>query len=393
MDERTYIAVVQKSEYFEWLQAALEPAADIAHVDRSSLEDAISLIDITGATLAFVELGDGLGVSIIESLLAVKPTLTVIAIGPAGNEQHVLSAMRAGARDYISPNLRNSELVGMVRRLEERASEMQAVKGSNYELLSVFSARPDIDTGSVAMHIALLLQQDAEPEQQTLLLDLGTCAGDSLSALGIEGRYTFIDAVKNVRRLDKNLIDSAFAKHSSGLTVLALPDDTQEVQEMSTAEVFLLLGTLQRHFNHIVANLGGIPPSEFLHLLLGRSKQQILVVDQSVPVCQRNLRACAELREARVLRDSAYLVIDHYRPRVPPNAGELAERFGLKLAAVLPDNAEQRLLALNLGRSLLDVAPHSVFVKKIKSLTNLIHPPRSQKNYWRDRLSSWFQRT
>lgn len=391
MDERTYIAVVQKPEYFEWLQAALEPMANIAHVDRSSLEDAISLIDITGATLVFVELGDGLGVSLIESLLSVKPMLTVIAIGPAGNEQHVLSAMRAGARDYISPNLRNSELVGMVRRLEERASEMQAVKGSDYELLSVFSARSDIDTGCIAMHIALLLQQDHDSEQ-TLLLDLGVCAGDSLSALGIEGRYTFIDAVKNVRRLDKNLIDSAFARHSSGLTVLALPEDIQEVQEMSTAEVFLLLGTLQRHFNHIVVNLGGIPPSEFLHLLLGRSKQQILVVDQSVPVCQRNLRACAELREARVLKDNTYLIIDHYRPGVPPNAEELAERFGLKLGAVLPDNSEQRLLALNLGRSLMDIAPRSVFVKKIRSLTNLLYPRQPQTSDWRGRLGSWFQR-
>ncbi len=382
MEQSTYIAAVEKTEYYEWLRSALEPAADLARVERSSLEDAISLIDMTGAAMIFVEVGEGHGVSIIESLLAVKPMLTVIAIGPAGNEQYVLSAMRAGARDYVSPTMRTSELIGMVRRLEERIGERQTVESSAYELLSVYSARPDIDTGFIALHIALLLQERRDT-QQTLLLDLGACAGDSLGALGIEGRYTFIDAVKNVRRLDQNLIDSAFARHASGLTVLALPDDIQEVEELSTSEVFLLLGTLQRHFDHIVINLGGIAPSEFLHLLLGRSKEQILVVDQSVPVCQRNLRACGKLREAHVLKDQAWLVVDRYRPRVPPAAKELAERFELKLGAVLPDNTEQRLTALNLNRNLLESAPRSAFMKKLKVLTDRLYPRRASSGFWR----------
>lgn len=391
MEQSTYIAAVERTEYFEWLRSALEPAADIARVNRTSLEDAISLIDMTGATLAFVEIGEGLGVSIIESLLAVKPMLTVIAIGPAGNEQYVLSAMRAGARDYISPNMRTSELIGMVRRLEERISEKQAVERSAYELLSVYSARADVDTGFIALHIALLLQQRKD-SQQTLLLDLGACAGDALGTLGIEGRYTFIDAVKNVRRLDRSLIESAFARHSSGLTVLSLPDDIQEVEELSTSEVFLLLGTLQRHFDHIVLNIGGISPSEFLHLLLGRSKEQILVVDQSVPVCQRNLRACSRLREARVLKENAYLVIDRYRPRVPPSARELAERFEMKMGAVLPDNMEQRLMALNLNRNLVESAPRSAFIKKLRILTENIYPKTRTSGFLQARLGGLFQR-
>ncbi len=382
MEQSTYIAAVEKTEYFEWLRSALEPAADVARVERSSLEDAISLIDMTGATMIFVEVGEGQGVSIIESLLAVRPMLTVIAIGPAGNEQYVLSAMRAGARDYLSPNMRTSELVGMVRRLEERIGERQTIESSAYELLSVYSARPDIDTCFIALHIALLLQQ-REDAQQTLLLDLGACAGDALGALGIEGRYTFTDAVKNVRRLDQNLIDSAFARHPSGLTVLSLPDDIQEVEELSTSEVFLLLGTLQRHFEHIVINLGGIAPSEFLHLLLGRSKEQVVVVDQSVPVCQRNLRACGKLREAHVLKEQAYLVVDCYRPRVPPGAEDLASRFELKLGAVLPDNTEQRLTALNLNRNLLESAPRSAFIKKLRALTDRLYPQSKSSGFWR----------
>ncbi len=391
MEQRTYLAVVERSEYYEWLRDALEPSVDVARVNRSSLEDAISLIDMTGAMLVFVEVGEGLGVSVIESLLAVKPMLTIIAIGPAGHEQHVLSAMRAGARDYISPNLRNSELVGLVRRLEERIGEMQAVRDDSYELISVYSARPDVDTGFLALHLALLLQ-NRSADSHTLLLDLGACAGDAVGALNIEGRYTFVDAVKNVRRLDNNLIESAFARHASGLTVLALPEDVQEVEEMSTAEVFLLLGTLQRHFSNIVINLGGLAPSEFLHLLLGRSKKQVLVLDQSVPVCQRNLRVCNKLREARVLKEDAKLVVDRYRPRVPPTGEDLAERFSMSLAAMLPDNTEQRLLAQNLGRSLLDMAPRSAYMKKLNGLVDKIAPQQSARMPWRRRLAGLFTR-
>lgn len=391
MEQQTYIAIVERTEYFEWLRSVLEPQADIARVDRSSLEDAISLIDMTGATLVFVEVGEGLGVSIIESLLSVKPMLTVVGIGASGNEQNVLSAMRAGARDYVSPSLRNSELIGMVRRLEGRISNMQAAEQNNYDILSVYSARADIDTGNIALNIALFLQQ-RDSNQNVLLLDLGVCAGDSLAVLGIDARYTFVDAVKNVRRLDKNLIDNAFARHASGLTVLTLSDDAQEAEDMSTAEVFLLLGTLQRHFGHIVVNLGGIEPSEFLYLLLGRSKQQLFVVDQAVPSCQRNLRVCNTLREDRVLREDARLIVDRYHPRIPPTAEELAERFGLKLGAVLADNTEQRIMAVNLGRTLLDMAPRSGFIKNMKNLTETLYPSKPGGRGWRLKLTQLFAR-
>ncbi|MFS2091341.1 pilus assembly protein, partial [Paenarthrobacter nicotinovorans] len=58
--------------------------------------------------------------ALIEGALEAKPMLAIVALGDGMDNQLVLNAMRAGARDFVSYGSRSSEVAGLVRRLSKR---------------------------------------------------------------------------------------------------------------------------------------------------------------------------------------------------------------------------------------------------------------------------------
>src|SRR5690606_3728229 len=132
--------------------------------------------------------------------------LVVVGVGDGFDTQLVLAAMRAGARDFISYGLRASEVLGLVRRLTRRLPQLP-VRSELGQLWVLYGAQPDVDAAWVTAHLALAAQQQGDA---TLFVDLGLPQGESLDLLAVEAKFSFGDALRNLRRLDSNLIGTAF---------------------------------------------------------------------------------------------------------------------------------------------------------------------------------------
>jgi pilus assembly protein CpaE len=280
----------------------------------------------------------------------------------------VLTALRAGARDFVSPDMRPSEILSLIRRAASRdASDQRAGMIAEGAMTAVVSARPGADAPMFALHLALALQ-DLSPNEEVLLLDLGVPAADTLHYLGIEPTYTFVDAIRSLRRLDDTLINSAFAKHTSGLRLLAMPEDALESAAFTTADLYVLISALRRHFNHVVVNLGGVPASEFLFVVVGRSDRTMMLVEQSVPSCRQNRALLQRLRDAKLGAGNLSLIVDRFLPSVPPNADTIAKGFGAPLLSTLPPSGMARLTMMNSGESLFDSAPKDPYTTTVRKL-------------------------
>jgi len=266
--------------------------------------------------------------------------------------------------------------------------------------LALVSARPDSDTVMLALHLALAIQT-ALPNTKTLLLDLGVPQGDSLAYLGLTSSYSFIDAVRSLRRIDETLIETAFAKHSSGLSILAMPQDTNALQDITSADVYVLLGTLRAYFPNIVISLGGVPQSDFLHLLLGNVEEVLVVVEQSVPSCQQNMTLVHDLTSGSLPIESMRLVVDRYYDNLPPSANEIAKGFGLPLLMTLPPCGVARLNVMNSGLSMFEIAPGESYAVNVRKLVRkLIEGTKASSaagvsagGRLTDRIKSWFGAT
>lgn len=381
--KQSYVAVTSNQEHIRWLNSVFREEGEVIAADQSSLERVRQILDLTGAQVVFVALAPQTlrqDTALIEGLVAVKALLSVIAMADQVDNDMLLSAMRAGARDFILTGSRPGEVINLVQRLQNRAPVANIPAASLSKITALVSARPGSDTPMLALHLALAMQGE-QKERNTLLLDLGNPAGDTLTYLGLNSPYTFIDAVRSLRRLDSMLIDSAFAKHESGLSLLALPEEQGAMSEITSADIYVLLGMLRRYFPRIVINLGGVPRSDFLYLLLSNTDNILVVVEQSVPSCKLNMQLVRQMIEHKIPITSVELVVDRYLPKLPPNADSLSRGFGLPLQAILPPSGLARLSMMNSGESLFKCAPGDPYTLAIRKMAkNMMHSSADMAN-------------
>jgi pilus assembly protein CpaE len=387
---QTFVALVQHPGEQEWLQSSLAGCGQVVLANSGTLEELLSLLDVTGATVLFTSLNKANLVSqgsLIEGLVSARPLLSVVAVGDGLDNQLVLAAMRAGARDFVTYGARASELSGLIRRLGGRLPTVPVSATQQGELISLVSARPDADGAFVALHLALALQR--QPDHSVLLVDIGQPTGEALAILGLEPSFTFADALRNLRRLDQTLIDSAFTRHESGLRVLSLSDEPGVLERITTAELYLLLGNLRSAFSHILINLTGVAEGELSGQLLMQANRVLWLVDQSVPSCKKGLERLRRLRERTPSLPRIELLIERYWASVPPDAPALGKMFGLELFGVLPASPEARLRAKNVGQSLFDLAPRDPLTVKLRDLAEALGAGVAEKRG----LFSWIGRT
>lgn len=364
--EQTFLVCTDGDNDISWLQTAMASAGQVLRAGQR-LDELLGLIEATGATLIFVSMDrDNLSAqcALIESLLEARPLLAVVVVGDGFDNDLVIAAMRAGARDFITYGLRNSEVQGLVRRITERLPQLPARRQQG-KLTLLFGNQPDADAALVAAHMALLLQTGG---QRVLLVDLGVPNGESLDVLRLEASFVFADALRNLRRIDRSLIDSAFVEHDSGLRVLPAGREGAQLDFHSSSELFLLTAALRQNFDQVLINLSGQPDSEMLRTFVGQADQLYWYIDPSVSCCRRNLDLLQQWRDNGVKLEHAQLLIDRSFDSVAPDAKALGRTFEMPVLAALPHNAELRLKARNQGKSLFELAPRDSLTKALKGL-------------------------
>ncbi|MBN45731.1 MULTISPECIES: hypothetical protein [unclassified Methylophaga] len=370
LQKNSFIVVPDNDSQLNWLQEVLIDEGEVIKTDVSSIDRVRQLLDLTGSQVVFVGLSETnlrQNIAFIEDLVTFKTMLLVIAVADHLDNELVLSAMRAGAREFITTGTRHNEVMRLLNRLQHRAPIAQHATDRRGKVTSLVSARPGSDTPMLALHLALAIQTEGQNEK-VLLLDMGTPASDTLTYLGINAPYSFLDAIRSLRRLDSTLIDSAFAKHESGLKLLALPEDHTGIGDVTSADVYVLLGVLQQYFTHIIINLGGVPYSDFLHLLVSNSNTTLALLEQSVPSCKQNMQLIRKISQGQIDMDSVKLVVDRYLPNLPPDAENLARGLNINLLTTLPSSGMARLKMMNSGESLFECAPRDPYTQAVRKM-------------------------
>ncbi|MBM1187379.1 pilus assembly protein [Pseudomonas lundensis] len=364
---QTFLALTRNNTDLEWLQGALAPIGQVVGASTGSLDELLALVDVTFAGLVFVGLDREKVVAqcaLIEGALEAKPMLAIVALGDGMDNQLVLNAMRAGARDFVAYGSRSSEVAGLVRRLSKRlpAVTPNAQLGG---LTVMYSAQCNADGALLTSHLGLVVQKS---DQQTLLLDLGLPRGDSLALLGLQSAFYFGDALRHLRRLDGTLIDSAFSVAPGGLRILAYSDSDEPLEHTSAAELYMLLSALRQHFQHIVVNLTGQPDSEALRTFVSHCDKLLWYTDQNVLDCRRNLAILNLWRAKGMNLEHARMLVDRYLRGVAPDADALAKTFGLEVLATLPPADELRMNAKNQATTLFELGPREALTQGLKTL-------------------------
>jgi pilus assembly protein CpaE len=264
----------------------------------------------------------------IELLHTEVPKAAIIAIGDLSQPHVIVSSMRAGAREFLERPLTTNGLLEAFLRLTSNQRKKSS-DGKRGRVISVVNAKGGNGATTVAVNLALSLHA---LNNSAALLDVAPL-GHAALHLNMRPTFTFLDAVRNLHRLDGALLESFMMRHPSGLHLLASPAEPT-CGEALGSEFARLFDVLVTEYRDVVVDVS----SRFdaaTRLLCDLSDLVILVANTDVASLWSAVRVHQFLGD--VGRDRARLVLNRFR-KIPGFGESDAEaNTGLKLLWTIPN--------------------------------------------------------
>jgi pilus assembly protein CpaE len=381
-----FVLASNNAAHVFWLSSTLQAAGA---VEPSALDTAavIQMIGVINPSIVFLDFTGEQGGPASETAAAVRatyPDLPVVALGAMTDANSALSALRAGVRDFVDSNGSSEDALRITRDVLVNLSDVVARRG---KLTVLLGARIGMGVSTLAANLSYLLQvQHKQPSREgdaprrrhtdhpVALLDLGLPANDGTLHLNTRCDFNFVDAVRNVRRVDQTFIHTALSRHASGLALMTLPFDLADMREVSFSGAIGLVNRLRSFFDQQVVDLGGFSNSAFTAHVARAADEVWLVCDQCVSSIVSAAATLDELKSLDVDIANIRLVINKYDPGYSLSPEQVAERLQLPLTAVIPARAVALGRAINQGQLIAETAERDPYVRALDVLIDRMQP-------------------
>ena len=141
------------------------------------------------------------------------PTTPIVLITSSLDGQLMLEAMRAGVSECVPEPLTSQALDAALRRVIKDAGATAC------QVFAFVGAKGGVGTTTLAVNTAATLARGRKGE--VLFIDLHASHGDAAVFVGVEPRFSVIDALENSHRLDDALFRSLIEQTKWGIDLLA----------------------------------------------------------------------------------------------------------------------------------------------------------------------------
>ena len=265
----------------------------------------------------------------IELLHQEMPDSAVFAVGPMTHPQLIISAMRAGVREYVERPTTTTDLLDAFVRVSStrRKPGRETNRG---RVFTIVNAKGGSGATTVAVNLALALQSIHHSTALVDLAPLGHCA----LHLNLKPAFTVSDALTNLHRLDGSLLKSFMTLHDRGLQVLAGAANPTAL-EPSASDFARLFDTMVGEFHYIVVDASSRLDSA-TRLVSNLSEKILLIAHADVASLWSAGRVAQYLGEAGS-RDRFALVLNRYRKVAGFNETETEAAIGAPVLWRIPN--------------------------------------------------------
>jgi pilus assembly protein CpaE len=265
----------------------------------------------------------------IELLHQELPEAAVFAIGSLAQPHFIVSAMRAGAREYVERPTTTTDLLEAFVRLTS-TRRRPGRETSRGKVFTVVNAKGGSGATTVAVNLALALQSQ---HQGTALVDLAIL-GHCVLHMNLRPVFTISDALTNLHRLDSSLLDSFMARHEGGLQLLA-GASVPTASEPSVSEFARLFDTMVGQFRYIVVDASSRLDGA-TRLVSNMAEKVLLVAHADVASLWSAGRVAQYLGETGS-RDRFALVLNRHRKVAGFNEAETEAAIGAPVLWRIPN--------------------------------------------------------
>src|SRR6476646_3850697 len=268
------------------------------------------------------------GMAAIERLRASHLAAAIFAVAQATDPELILQAMRAGANEFFMWPVPEDNFQGAVRRTAARRDTASAQTKPPSSTLVFFGAKGGAGTTTVAVNCAVELARLTK--RQTVIVDLKPGFGEVALFLGVRPRFTLLDAIENLHRLDKEFLRELMARHKSELDILAGSEQFDRPNQQDASAIEELLRVLSRLYDYIVIDAGNMINSSTASALYA-ADTIFLVTNPDVPSIRNAQRLVDRVRQLGAGSERVKILLNRVSDQslIAPKQIETALGYGI----------------------------------------------------------------
>lgn len=274
------------------------------------------------------------------------PETATIVVGTLAQPQVIVNSMRAGACEFLERPTTTASLLEAFVRLSavKRATPREENRA---KIFTVLNAKGGSGATTVAVNLALALQS---AHGNVGLVDIALL-GHAALHLNLKPSFTIEDAVRNLHRLDRSLLESFMTRHDGGLQLLAGNNSLLAV-EPSTAEFARLLDMLGGQFRYVVVDASSRLDAT-TRLACNLSQTVLMVATADLAGIWSTSRIQHYLGDAGG-KDKFQLVVNRFRKNPSFRESDVEAASGMRILWKIPNQYFAVSTAIDRGTPVVD---------------------------------------
>ena len=254
----------------------------------------------------------------------------------------MLEGMRAGVTECVAEPVTAKALEEAVRRVLTSAAPEQAG-----QVFAFVGAKGGVGTSTLAVNTAAALGRLSR--NPALLVDLHIGHGDDAVFLGVEPRFSVLDAFENIQRIDESFFAGLVEKTDAGVHLLAAPNRPRP-GGVETRRTRALIEAAAQHYRHSVLD---VPRGEMTILDSLDATAAIVVVTTQEMASLRSAARLAEMLRQRYGPARTQVIINRFHRDAVIAQEDVQRVIGGDVKHTLPSDYKAALEALNNGRPIV----------------------------------------
>jgi pilus assembly protein CpaE len=285
------------------------------------------------------------GMATIERLHASKAQAGIFAVAQAADPELILQAMRAGANEFFAWPPPDETFHGAIRRTAARRETTQGARPAATTLV-FFGAKGGAGTTTVAVNCGVELARLSK--RATVIVDLKPGLGEVGLFLGVRPRFSVLDAIDNLHRLDREFLRELVTKHKSGLEILAGSEQFDRPGAADGGAIEELFRLLARQYEYIVVDAGS-QISACTVAALFAADTMYLVANPDVPSVRNAQRLLDRVRQLGAAGDRIRFLLNRAAEPFPIPRKQIEGAVGHPIHHTFPSDYKVVSTALNSG--------------------------------------------
>ena len=254
----------------------------------------------------------------------------------------LLEAMRMGVNEWVAEPLNLDELAAAIQRVAKPTLRPQIGRS-----IAVIGAKGGIGSTTVSVNLATCLRRTSK--QPTLLIDMHLAHGDAAVFLGVEPRFSIVDALENIHRLDEAYLKGLVTTTKPGVDLLSSSSNLLR-GSFDTARVRTLLELASTTYRYVVLDC---PRSDATMLeAIDTASQIVVLANQELTTLRTASRILTGLRQ-RCGNDRVKLALTRLDPKAEIGQTDVERVLGSPVKYVFPNDYQSSLRAITRGEPLI----------------------------------------